>query len=138
MSEPNRQYAYFSLHGAFDPGEITLTVGVQPSECWNKGDLHPTRRFERKASHWKLRSRLSEWEPIEAHIADVLAQLEENPAGFIKVSEMHGGCMQLVGFFHDGYPGLHFEPELVLGLAKYHLEIDFDFYNLWSDAREDT
>ena len=46
--------------------------------------------------------------------------------------------MQLVGYFHEDYPGLHFDTDLVAGLAKYGLSVDFDFYHLWSDQREDT
>ncbi len=46
--------------------------------------------------------------------------------------------MQLVGYFHEGYPGLFFDAPLVHGLAKYGLSISFDFYELWSDGREDT
>ena len=138
MSKSNTQYAYLSLHGEFEPDEITALVQVQPSESWRKGDLHPTRRFERKRSHWALKCRLSESESIESHIFDVLAQLEKSTLEFAKISKVHSGCMQLVGYFHDGYPGLHFEPEIAYGLAKFHLSVDFDFYNLWSDAREDT
>lgn len=138
MSEPNRQYAYFSLHGQFDPADITAAVSTAPSEAWRKGDVHPTRKFERKFSHWSLRSRLAESEPIEAHIRDVLSQLQGNATAFSKVSKEHSGCMQLVGFFHDGYPGLTFEQDIVYGLAQFHLAVDFDFYNLWSDAREET
>jgi hypothetical protein len=138
MSEQNRQYAYFSLHGEFDPDAITARVGIKPTEVWRKGDLHPRNRLERKLSHWALRSRLSDNDSIESHISDVLLQLSMNEIEFIKLSTEIGGCMQLVGYFHDGYPGLNFSSELVLGLAKFNLSIDFDFYNLWSDAREAT
>ena len=138
MREANRQYAYFSLHGSFEPDDITVRTAVEPTDQWRKGDFHPVRRFERKASHWALQSRLPETEPIEQHIADVLEQLDRNPDAFAEVSLQHGGCMQLVGYFHNGYPGLHFDRSICEGLAKYHLSVDFDLYDLWSDAREDT
>jgi hypothetical protein len=48
------------------------------------------------------------------------------------------GCMQLVGYFNEQYPGLHFERGIVEGLAKYALSVDFDFYYLYSNEREDT
>lgn len=138
MSEHNKQYAYFSLHGDFDPATITSRVGVKPTEIWRKGDLHPRNRLERKLSHWALKSRLSHTDSIESHISDVLSQLRMNEIEFIKISKEFGGCMQVVGYLHDGYPGLNFSPELVIDLAKFQLSIDFDLYNLWSDAREDT
>jgi len=46
--------------------------------------------------------------------------------------------MQLVGWLYKDYPGLHFEKELVVGLAELELSVDFDFYYLYSDAREDS
>jgi len=46
--------------------------------------------------------------------------------------------MQLVGYFHEGYPGIHFTTQTVQSLSKYGLSVDFDFYELWSDGREDT
>jgi hypothetical protein len=39
--------------------------------------------------------------------------------------------MKLVAEFHD-YPGVHFERDIVEGLALYALSVDFDFYYLGS------
>lgn len=138
MSQPNEQYAYFTLAGPFDPEEITSRAGVAPSDSWRAGDLHPRTRLERKFSCWSLHSRLTRDESLEAHINDVLARLDQNPEGFASLSRDHGGCMQLVGYFHESYPGLHFDADLVSRLGKYALSLDFDFYYLWSDAREST
>jgi hypothetical protein len=41
--------------------------------------------------------------------------------------------MQLVGYFHAGYPGLGFDRELVEKLATYALSVDFDFYGYDSE-----
>jgi hypothetical protein len=138
MSQPSEQYAYFTITDSFDPEEITRRAGVNPTDSWKKGSLHPNRRMERKFSRWSLRSRLETSCDLEAHIKDVLAQLEQNASEFQKLAKEFCGCMQLVGYFHEGYPGLHFDAALIEGLAKYGLSVDFDFYQLWSDAREDT
>jgi Domain of unknown function (DUF4279) len=69
---------------------------------------------------------------LEAHVRDVLSQLDVNRAGFQQVSQEFGGCMQLVGYFHAGYPGLGFDREIIESLAAYSLEVDFDFYDLGS------
>lgn len=138
MSEPSEQYAYFTITNSFDPEDITRRVGVSPTDSWKKGDLHPRRAMERKFSRWCLRSRLGNDSELEDHIRDVLEQLEQNPSEFQKLAKEFSGCMQLVGYFHEGYPGLHFDMLLIQGLAKYGLSVDFDFYELWSDAREDT
>ena len=75
---------------------------------------------------------------MEAHIRDVLAQLDANPAAFASVSREFDGVMQLVGYFHRGYPGLHFGRDITEGLGRYSLAVDFDFYWLDSDEREDS
>lgn len=138
MSRPNEQHAYFTLSGDFDPEEITRRAGVTPDRCWRAGDLHPLTRMERKASRWSLESRLSRSEPIEAHIADVLDRLDEYPVKFTELACEFDGGMQVVGYFHARYPGLSFDAGLMARLGAYPLWLDLDFYDLWSDSREDT
>lgn len=105
---------------------------------WREGDLHPQTRLERKFSRWSLYSRLPQTQPLEAHVADVLSQMDSNSTAFIEVVKDFGGWIQLVGYFFEQYPGLHFDSSLVRGLARYGIGVDFDFYYMWSDAREDT
>ncbi len=138
MIEDNQQYAYFSVSGEFDPAEITARLGVQPTECWRRGEICPGRQMERKSGRWSLYSRLGRDRELEAHIADVLSQLDVNPEAFAAVSREFGGMMQLVGYFHREYPGLFFERAITEGLARYSLAVDFDFYGLYSHRREDT
>jgi hypothetical protein len=138
MVDENQQYAYFSVSNGFDPAEITARLRVQPTECWCRGDICPSRKMERKFSRWSLYSRLGRDQDLEAHIADVLAQLDSNAEAFAAVSREFGGVMQLVGYYYREYPGLHFERSIIEGLARYSLEVDFDFYGLYSHRREDT
>jgi hypothetical protein len=138
MTEENRCYAYFTVVGDFDPKSITERVGVSPSDTWGKGDLHPRTHAERKFSRWSLRSRLETTQPLEAHISDVLDQLDANSTAFKELSMKRGGGMQLVAYFHMFDPGVHLERELVQRLANYSLSVDCDFYYLYSDSREDT
>ena len=123
-TEPNKQYAYFTVVGEFDPEDISRQVGMRPSDCWMKGDIHPRTRLERKFSRWSLDSRLDRSVPLEAHIKDVLDQLDQRRDAFIQLTSCQDYCaMELVGLWNTGYPGLH---------------IDFDFYYVYSDRREDT
>jgi hypothetical protein len=138
MTDPNQQYAYFTIVGSFDPAEITARGGVVPTECWRQGDMDPRTQHERKFSRWCLHSRLDRKRGLETWLRDVLAQLDADRAGFQRVSQEFGGCMQLVGYLYAGYPGLGFDREIIEKLALYSLGVDFDFYNLYSDRREDT
>jgi hypothetical protein len=138
MVEDNQQYAYFSVSDGFDPAEITKRVGVRPTESWRRGDICPRRQMERKFSRWSLHSRLGRDQELEAHIRDVLVQLDANPTAFHAVSQEFGGVMQLVGYFYREYPGLCFERTITERLGWYSLAVDFDFYWLYSNRREDT
>jgi hypothetical protein len=75
---------------------------------------------------------------LEAHISDVIEQLGAKKNDFVALSSQHGGQMQLVAYFKTTYPGLHLERGLVESLAEYRLSVDFDFYYLYSDCREDS
>src|ERR1035441_458422 len=76
MTEPNEQYAYFTIRGDFDTAEISKLVGVTPTEAWVKGDINPRTQLERKFSRGSLHPRLERSRELEAHIADVIEQLE--------------------------------------------------------------
>jgi len=69
---------------------------------------------------------------------DVLKQMDRNQEGFRAVSNQFDGTMELVAEFHEGYPGLVFEPALVRRLADYALLVDFDFYWFSDGSEEDT
>jgi hypothetical protein len=106
MTEPNEQYAYFTISGDFDPAEISKRVDVTPTEAWVKGDINPRTRYERKCSRWLLYSRLEKSCELEAHISDVIEQLGAKKNDFVALSFQHGGQMQLVAYFKTAYPGL--------------------------------
>ena len=128
MSTPDTWYAYFSVRGSFDPDEITRRLGIAPTEIGKEGESgHYV--AERKCSIWGLRSRLEQTAPLELHVKDVLDQLDANKSGFVRISRELGGTMQLVGYFREVSPGIHFEQEIVQRIAEYSLCIDCDFYN---------
>jgi Domain of unknown function (DUF4279) len=136
MVEDNQQYAYSAVEGDFDPADITARVEVRPTECWRCGDICDCTRRERQVSRWALYSRLDQGQELEAHVRDVLAQLDARAGAFAAVSRDFGGCLQLVVYLHRNYPGLHFERDITEGLARYALAVDF--YWLYSDCREGT
>lgn len=128
MGKPDTWYAYFVVTGSFEPDEIARRVGVSPTYAVKEGE--PGRYAKRvKCSRWELRSRLDMKAPLEAQVKDVLDQLDGNKAGFEQLSRELGGTMQLVGYFSEHEPGVHFEREIVERIAQYALSIDCDFYN---------
>ena len=138
MTETNEQYAYFTVNGDFDPSDISQLVGMPPTKSWRKGEINQRTHLERKFSRWSLYSRLERTCELEAHLADVIQQLNANKSKFVELSLKYGGVMQMVAFFKVDYPGLHFGRKLVESLAEFSLSVDFDFYYLYSDTREDS
>ena len=128
MSTPDTWYTYFHVSGSFDPADITRRVGVSPTHTVIEGEPG---RFakEVKCSRWELRSRLGMQASLESHVKDVLDQLDANKAGFEQLTYELGGTMQLVAYFSEHEPGVHFERGVVERIAQYALSIDCDFYN---------
>ena len=138
MTEPNNCYAYFAVYGdEVDPAAVSAELGAAATKAWRKGDLDPRRR-ERITGHWSLYSRLPSTAELEEHVADVLLQMDANPAAFAAVAERFGGRLQLVGNFHDIGVGLNVPRQVIARLAFYGLELDLDSYYLYSDVRECT
>ena len=138
LNERNQYYAYFTVVGDFDPAQITASIGVEPSEAWQKGDRNERTHMERKFSRWSLYSRLSRSESLEKQIEDVVIQLQPLAINVRSVLEQHDGGIQVVGYFHDAYPGMHLESQLLLDVGSLKLSLDFDFYYIYSDKREDS
>jgi len=128
MTRPDTWYAYFHLRGSFNPAEITERVGIAPTSAVTEGDPGLSGQPV-QCSRRELRSRLNDTADLESHLADVLEQLDANRAVFIGLSREFGGTMELVGYFKEREPGVHFEREIVQRIAEYGLCIDCDFYN---------
>jgi hypothetical protein len=139
MTRPNEQYAYFTVTGDFDPGSISKALRIEPTESWQKGDRNETTHYERKFSRWSLRSRLDDFVSLEPHIRDVLDQLKERAAEVRAVANDHNYAgIQCVGHFYASYPGLSLDRSLIRDMAALNLDIDFDFYYMYSDRRDDS
>lgn len=138
MTKDNEQYAYFSVTGDFDPSSITLRLSLEPTEQWMKGTRNERTHFERKFSRWSLESRLARSSSLEDHVRDVLEQTRERAEEIRQVGKEYTAYMQLVGWFHNDYPGFGLDEDVISGLAKLNIGIDCDFYYLYSDRREDS
>jgi len=105
------------------------TLGVTPTKTAREGDAIGDISKNRPCSLWALHSRLGPSASLEGHVKDVLDQLDANKDAFRQVSRDFGGTMQLVGYFRDVNPGVHFDTEVVQRIADYGLRIHCDFYN---------
>ena len=107
--------------------EIARRIGLPPEAMKQSEPDLPGRKNQRNL--WRLRSRLDLEAPLELQVKDILDQLDANNNEFVELSRELGGTMQLVGYFRDVSPGVHFDLETVRRCADYGLCIDCDFYN---------
>jgi Domain of unknown function (DUF4279) len=138
MTKDNEQYAYFTITGDFDPNGITDRLGIRPSESWHKGDRNERTHYERKFSRWSLNSRLDHSAALEEHVRDVLNQTRDHASAICEIGQEFDCWVQLVGYFHNEYPGFGLDSESIAGLALLKVGIDCDFYYLYSHEREDS
>ena len=139
MTRANEQYAYFTVTGDFEPDSVTAALGLDPTDAWKKGSRNEATHYERKFSQWSLRSRLPDTEKLEDHIRDVLDQLAPYAERVQSlVGKLQMGVIACVGHFHSSYPGFTLERDIIIAMARMGLELDCDFYYLYSDRREDS
>ncbi len=117
MTKDNEQYAYFTLTGDFDPQNISAFLRLEPTEQWRKGSRNERTHLERTFSRWSLESRLERSASLEDHVRDVLEQTLGRAEAIREVGKEHTAYMQLVGWFHNDYPGFGLEADTISGLA---------------------
>ena len=127
MTKPNEYRAYFTLVGDFEPEEVTVSLGILPTEAWKKGDRNERTHLERKFSRWSLYSRLEPSAKLEEQVEDVLAQVRPVADKVASILTKFEGWMQLVGYFNESFPGLTLAAGTVIELASLNIAIDFDF-----------
>jgi hypothetical protein len=138
MTKDNEQYAYLTVTGDFDPDSITARLSLKPTEQWVKGSRNERTHLERKFSRWSLESRLERSASLEDHVRDILDQALPSAGEIVQIGKEHSAYMQLVGWFHNDYPGFGLDEGIISGLAQLNVGIDCDFYYLYSDRREDS
>jgi hypothetical protein len=129
----NECYAYFGLNGfPGSPEEISAKLGLMPTEVALAGTPIGRSGKKREVSRWCIESRLPRDAQVEfeAHVKDVLVQLTPCFEVAASLSRQHDGVMELVGYFHDSYPGLWLDSATMQQLAALGVRLDCDFYYL--------
>jgi hypothetical protein len=103
-----------------------------------QGRREPANAVPAQRKPLDLGSRLEKALPIEAHVNDVLVQMDMNRSAFRQISEEFGGVMQVVANFAKDHPTLSFERKQIARLADYAASVNLDFEELQVEAREDA
>jgi len=116
----------------FDPEEITMRLGLQPSLVRMKGDIISTRydpqQRRRKTSAWVLTCPLNPDAPMPEHLAWLLDQLEAR-RGVIRELAQKFKVLVVCGFSSEnGQGGFTLEPTMLARLASLGIPLSLDLY----------
>jgi hypothetical protein len=129
MSASEVAFAYFRVAGEVLPlEEITSSFGLEPSECWRKGDPGQY-TAQRSDSGWCLRSPLpSSNLRIDEHIAALLPILEARREEVRELGERFETFIVCVGHYRDSSPGFFLSKNVIGRLGVLGLSLDCDLY----------
>ncbi|MPM58173.1 hypothetical protein SDC9_105002 [bioreactor metagenome] len=131
-----REYAYFHITGPSTHEDVTVLLGVKPSEAWNAGDVNLRTCKPRKLMSWRLRSSLDDTRPLAEHIAQILEGLYPRVDALRRLWVEHDLTLQCVGYYPSSGHGMHFDREQIRKAAMLGLALDLDFYFIDDHAHE--
>jgi len=119
-----------------DPDEITNILGIQPSECFRKGEKQETKfgsEIEQKTNLWALDSSTKS-KDINVHLRQLLAQLEGKET-LIKSSWNPSFSILWEGNYLYAGSGPFFEKDVIRGIAKIGADLWQDIYQIDEDVQ---
>ena len=133
---------YLSIFGDdFDPADLTMAIGIQPTHTYRKGDIIPERKciytkpgsppLRRKEDAWKYN--LGYIHTIDSdEISDVLEETFRDKvqiiSRFIKEHDLRVKLYVVLKIDADQTPAVGFKPSFVKILGDLNAEIDMDIY----------
>jgi hypothetical protein len=122
-----REFAYVRITGQGTHESVTASLGLQPSEAWNSGDLNPKTGRQRAFMSWKLLSGLDDTRSLADHISSLLLVVGRKARELRELWVDHDLTLQCVGYYPSG-SGMHFDRETVRQVAQLGFAIDCDHY----------
>ncbi len=129
--------AEFTLTGfGFNPDEVTISLGVQPTRTWRQGDPRGKTLLRHKSDGWELSTgyeELDEENSIDMikQIRSIFGRLQPHTSKLkemcarLKVDARVCCVMHIEG---DDRPAIYFDRDIVKWLAELGADIDIDLY----------
>jgi hypothetical protein len=128
-SENERCYVSFVISGLeLDPDEISKLLGIRPDHSHRKGDvkqLRSDKTITRKNGNWSLRSKLSDYEPLEMHLDALLDRLKGKEAvikALAEENEIRFGCDLWEAI------GVELPAHIIRGIADFNASLGITIY----------
>ncbi|MGH8613724.1 MAG: DUF4279 domain-containing protein [Gammaproteobacteria bacterium] len=132
----DREYAYLRIAGKGDHKVITDTLGIEPTNAWNEGDINPRNNKPRKFTSWQLESGLDDTHPIKDHLETLFAKLEPLQQKLHSLSESYEIYVECVGYFPPSGHGIHLDKEVIRKAASIGAAFDLDFYYISDNGHD--
>jgi hypothetical protein len=131
MMKPSEHHVYFAVFGfGDDPAVVTRAMGVEPTKAWRKGEPTGKGRGIQTHNRWVLKSTLPLAEPIEAHLENLLSQLESRGEAVADLRTRFEARLAVAAYWQEVNPSFSLSASVVERVAALGLELDFDLYCL--------
>ncbi|NVK21035.1 MAG: DUF4279 domain-containing protein [Kangiellaceae bacterium] len=125
----DREYAYLRISNEDGShSEITEILKLEPTNCWNKGDINRANNRPRNQVSWQLESGLDDTHPIEEHLDKIFSILTPLKSELVKLSDKYNICIQCVGYYHPSQHGIHLDHSTLEKAYSIGASFDFDCY----------
>lgn len=115
---------------ALDPAVITRLLGVKPTDCARKGDIHSTvlgREVVARSGAWRLDAGVPG--NLNTQIGALLTKLPSDPSIWRELTELYE-CSVFCGLFmRDGNEGTELSPLVMSLLSVRSLWLNLDIYS---------
>jgi Domain of unknown function (DUF4279) len=129
----------YSIEGfEFDPEEITLITGIEPSKVTRAGESVSWESKIRtgsvpkvKFNLWELKSDLDSLTEVNEQVSGLIQQLKPSWSEFVKLGDRYGGMFTCVIWdYSDTRPAIYFDQTTVKAIAELNAEIQVSVYAL--------
>jgi Domain of unknown function (DUF4279) len=129
----------YSIEGfEFDPEEITLITGIEPSKVTRAGESVSWESKIRtgsvpkvKFNLWELKSDLDSLTEVNEQVSGLIQQLKPSWSEFVKLGDRYGGMFTCVIWdYSDARPAIYFDQTTVKAIAELNAEIQVSVYAL--------
>lgn len=127
------QLSFRIMGGNLDPDAVSAALHLAPTECHRRGDPHLGKGGRRYGTFreglWVLRSAAAVEAPLEAHLTNVLHQLNGRASALQQLRETGLRTDVFAGVFGiTDSCGISLSPEFARALGELGLTIGFDLY----------
>lgn len=130
QSEKNEMYVYLKIDNlTVDPGEITIAIGLKPTEVARKGDLIANTKLKCKTNYWKYRVDVTSKFDLETALRKLFRKFTDTRRMKAAISKGRGEVVCVL-FTSDTQPTITISPELIAKVAELNCGFWLDYYIL--------